>query len=215
MIPSHTSFWLLTHLSLALKKESGVWRPGQWLMRNSDAFYKIFNKESISFSGWRKVERICVPRYNCRHHQWQVFNECLLYIEPCVISVAVVLKWESFCLPPLSRGHFSTSGDIFNCHSVRWEGRTLLVPSGWRTGILLNIYNIKAVLLSKELSSPKCQQFWGWETLVCGYKDIEPGPSRHGTAWGQKEMGMEYGWDESWNREGSAKSWLITTHSFS
>lgn len=124
-------------------------------------FYKIFNKGSISFSGGRKVERSCVPRYNCRHRQWQVFNECRLYIEPCVMSVAVVLKWESFCPPPLSREHFSMSGEIFNCHDGVGAGRTLLVPSGWRSGILLNVCNIKAILLSKELSSPKCQQFWG------------------------------------------------------
>lgn len=83
-------------------------------------FYKIFNKESISSSGWSKVKGSHVPGYNCRHHQWQIFNECLLYLESCVMSVAVVLKWGSFCLRSFSGEHFSMSGDIFNCHSWGW-----------------------------------------------------------------------------------------------
>lgn len=66
------------------------------------------------------------------------------------MSVAVVLKWEAFCIPPLSREHFSTSETFLIVIVVGrwWWGY-------WKSGILLNIYNIRAVFLSKELSSPK------------------------------------------------------------
>lgn len=132
-------------------------------------FYKIFNKESISSSGWSKVKGSRVPGYNCRHHQWQIFNECLLYLESCVMSVAVVLKWGSFCLRSLSGEHFSVSGDIFNCHSWGWGDTAGTYWAEVRDPA--NIYSIKGDPFQQRITKPKMST-----VLVYDYEDIEPGP---------------------------------------
>lgn len=48
----------------------------------------------------------------------------LLILTPCpapqVLCRPLLLNWDDFAAPPISRGHVAMSGDIFSCHS--WKG---------------------------------------------------------------------------------------------
>lgn len=72
-----------------------------------------------------------------------------------------------------SQRTFAISGSIFDCHN--WgSGCWLVASDGSRPEMLLNIRAIHRTVSSlplpppnnKELSGPKCQHCWGWETLL-------------------------------------------------
>lgn len=113
---SSLSHLILTFHIFVFSSEEGVWSLEAWPETNEKFrcyFTRFLIKNPFPLVP-EKVERSSVPRYNCYHHQGQVFNECLWWIEGCDVSKTAVLYWGSFASPPLPSGHLSMSGDKKN-----------------------------------------------------------------------------------------------------
>lgn len=82
----------------------------------------------------------------------------------------VVLDWKR---PRWAwRGPVTTSRDNLWLSQLE-EGR-VLVSSGRRSNVLPYVLQCTGQLHMQELSSPKCQQHWGWETLLPGLAALFP-----------------------------------------
>lgn len=78
-------------------------------------------------------------------------------------SSAVVLNWGWFCLLPLPRVHVEMSG-TFLIVTTQERGKTTDIYVGVLNAVEYPIM-CRTNAYNKELSSPKCQLCWGWETL--------------------------------------------------